>query len=283
MGTEFQKLNLSNSFLFAAAMEDTEICRLVLEIILGFKIPKVQVHVEHSILISSDFRSVRLDVYASDELKVGYDVEAQNEDAGNLAKRSRYYQAEMDVSSLKPGDDFSDLRPGYVIFICTFDPFGKGLYRYTFEERCLECDMPLGDGTKKIFLNTKGTNEAEVPQELVHFLKYMEDSSDKTVEENPDQSIQKLHDKVSELKQWRKLEGRYMTIEEMLKIKEKKSRKEGKAEGKAEAVIELLEDLGMVSDELREKILNERDLEILSKWHKAAARADSIEEFLAKI
>ena len=283
MGTEFQKLNLSNSFLFVAAMEDAEICRLVLEIILGFKIPKVQVHVEHSILISSDFRSVRLDVYASDELKVGYDVEAQNEDAGNLAKRSRYYQAEMDVSSLKPGDDFSDLRPGYVIFICTFDPFGKGLYRYTFEERCLECDMPLGDGTKKIFLNTKGTNEAEVPEELVHFLKYMEDSSDKTVEENPDQSIQKLHDKVSGLKQWRKLEGRYMTIEEMLKIKERKSRKEGKAEGKAEAVIELLEDLGVVSDELREKILRERDLEILSRWHKAAARADSIEEFLAKM
>lgn len=51
-----------------------------------FKVPKVSVHVEHSILISSDFRSVRLDVYASDELKVGYDIEAQNEDAGNLAK-----------------------------------------------------------------------------------------------------------------------------------------------------------------------------------------------------
>lgn len=74
-----------------------------------------------------------------------------------------------------------------------------------------------------------------------------------------------------------------MTIEEMLKIKERKSRKEGKAEGKAEAVIELLEDLGVVSDELREKILRERDLEILSRWHKAAARADSIEEFLAKM
>ena len=58
----------------------------MLEIILGFKVPKVRVHVEHSILISSDFRSVRLDVYASNELKVGYDIEAQNEDAGNLAK-----------------------------------------------------------------------------------------------------------------------------------------------------------------------------------------------------
>ena len=57
----------------------------MLEIILGFKVPKVSVHVEHSILISSDFRS-RLDVYASDELKVGYDIEAQNDYAGNLAK-----------------------------------------------------------------------------------------------------------------------------------------------------------------------------------------------------
>ena len=50
----------------------------MLEIILGFKVPKVSVHVEHSILISSDFRS--------DELKVGYDIEAQNDYAGNLAK-----------------------------------------------------------------------------------------------------------------------------------------------------------------------------------------------------
>ena len=291
METDFQKLNLSNSFLFAAAMEDAEICQLVLEIILGFKVPKVSVHVEHSILISSDFRSVRLDVYASDELKVGYDIEAQNEDAGNLAKRSRYYQAEMDVSSLKPGDDFSDLRPGYIIFICTFDPFGKGLYRYTFEERCLECDMPLGDGTKKIFLNTKGTNEEEVPQELVHFLKYMENSSDKTVEENHDGSIRQLHDRVLRLKQWRELEGRYMTIEDMLKRKEKISRAEGlaegltkgKAEGKAEAVLELLEDYGTIPEELRETILKERDSEVLSRWHKTAAKVETIEEFVTKM
>ena len=47
-----------------------------------------------------------------------------------------FHQAEMDVTSLLPGEDFSKLRTGYVIFICTFDPFGKGLYRYTFENRC---------------------------------------------------------------------------------------------------------------------------------------------------
>ena len=283
METNFQKLNLSNSFLFAAAMEDAEICRMVLEIILGFKIPKVSVHTEHSILISSDFRSVRLDVYVSDEMQVSYDVEAQNENEGNIAKRSRYYQAEMDVASLKPGDDFSDLKPGYVIFICTFDPFGEGLYRYTFEEHCLETGKSLGDETRKIFLNTKGTNDTEVPKELVHFLKYMEDSSDETVAENQDESIQMLHDRVRELKQWRELEGRYMTVEEMLKRKEKKWLAEGVVTGKAQSVMELLEDLGTVPDEIKEKILNEKNPESLNKWLKAAAKADSIEEFLGKM
>ena len=52
-----------------------------------------------------------------------------------------------------------------------------------------------------------------------------------------------------------------------------------KAEGKAEAVIELLEDLGELSDSLKACIMEQTDLELLKKWHKAAAKAKSIEEF----
>lgn len=287
MKKSFQELDLSNSFLFAAAMENPDICRIVLEIILGFKVPHVKAHAEHSILINPDFRSVRLDVYASDEMQVHYNVEAQNEKDGNLAKRSRYYQAEMDVSSLKPGDDFSDLRPGYVIFICTFDPFGKGLYRYTFTETCQETDMPLGDETKKIFLNTKGTNDADVPEELVHFLKYMESSTDETVAGNHDATLQDLHEKVRKLKEWRELEVRYMTFEEMLKRREKKGKAEGivegKAEGKAEGIVELLEELGVIPDEVRERILGEKDMDVLTAWLRLAAKTNSIEEFQSKM
>ena len=52
-----------------------------------------------------------------------------------------------------------------------------------------------------------------------------------------------------------------------------------KAEGNAEAVIELLEDLGELSDSLKTCIMEQTDLELLKKWHKAAAKATSIEEF----
>lgn len=54
---------------------------------------------------------------------------------------------------------------------------------------------------------------------------------------------------------------------------------EEKAEGKAEDVIDLLSDLGMVPDELREKILEEKNLNILRAYLKKAAAAKSIEEF----
>lgn len=44
---EFKELDLSNTFLFSAAMEDPETCRLVLEMMLGFAIAPIQVHAEH--------------------------------------------------------------------------------------------------------------------------------------------------------------------------------------------------------------------------------------------
>ena len=55
--------------------------------------------------------------------------------------------------------------------------------------------------------------------------------------------------------------------------------KDGKTKGKAEDVIELLEDLGELSDSLKTRIMEQTDLELLKKWLKAAAKAKSIEEF----
>lgn len=90
----------------------------------------MKAHVEHALFLDNEFKSVRFDVYASDEEEVSYDVEMQNDDTKNLPKRCRYYQAELDVTSLRPGEDYQQLKPGYIIFICSFDPFGKGRYQY---------------------------------------------------------------------------------------------------------------------------------------------------------
>jgi len=240
MSKTFQELNLSNAFLFAAALEDEDTCRMILEIILGYPISKVTVRAEHSILYSSDFRSIRLDIYANEDNQVFYNLEMQNQDKKNLAKRSRYHQAEMDVMSLKPGEDFSQLKPGFVVFICSFDPFGRGLYRYTFENRCLETDFPLEDGARKIFLNTKGENPEKVPPVLVNFLHYLEQTTDAYVEEADDPTLRRIHEKVTQLKKSRQWEERYMKFEELLNDARKEGEEEGEERGQ-DRILQLMD------------------------------------------
>lgn len=229
----FQELDLNNAFLFALALGIPEVCRLVLELILGRPMGKIKVHIEQSLLYSTDFKSVRLDVYASEEFRLDCDIEMQNKDQKNLPKRSRFYQAEADVTALRPGEDYNCLRDNYIIFICTFDPFGKGLYRYVYENICHETGMPLNDGTKKIFLSTKGTNDSDVAPELVHFLKYVENTTDEFVEKANDPVIKRIHDKVTELKKSREWEAKYMKFEELLLDKEQEGREDGIREGMA--------------------------------------------------
>ncbi|MBR2057145.1 MAG: hypothetical protein IJ978_05755 [Clostridia bacterium] len=161
------------------------------------------------------------------------------------------------------------------------------MYCYTFEERCLECDIPLGDGTKKIFLNTKGTNASDVSEELIHFLGYMEQSTDKYVEKIPENSIRRIHGRVQKIKQWRRMEERYMTMEELVQDRERKSHKEGLAEGLVEglasAVLDLLSDMGSVPEALEAQIKSERNPDTLRNWNKVAAKSDSVEDFLSKM
>ncbi len=54
---------------------------------------------------------------------------------------------------------------------------------------------------------------------------------------------------------------------------------QGITQGKAMAILELLEELGEVSEELKDKISGETQAEVLSKWHKSAAKADSMKAF----
>ena len=54
---------------------------------------------------------------------------------------------------------------------------------------------------------------------------------------------------------------------------------EGIAQGKAEAILQLLEDLGEIPTALQKRIQAETDLQVLHRWLKAAAKAESIAEF----
>lgn len=69
-------------------------------------------------------------------------------------------------------------------------------------------------------------------------------------------------------------------VQETRRISRAEGKAEGRAEERAEMVLELLEDKGVVPEAVRERIMQERDLELLRKWHKMAAVSESIGQFL---
>ena len=235
---------------------------------------------EKSIVYHPEYKGVRLDVYAKNEHNTRYNVEMQVAKKAELGKRVRYYHGQIDMELLLSGSDYTELPEVYVIFICDFDPFGKKKYRYTFTKQCEEePGAQLQDGCKSIFLSTRGENDREVPGELVSFLNFVKADLSESETDFEDDFVEKLQNTIRRIKSNREMEERFMIFEEMLRDE----RAEGKAEAVLEMLLELMNDLGEIPDELRNRITSEKDLETLKKWLRLAARSESLDEFLEKM
>ena len=57
----------------------------------------------------------------------------------------------------------------------------------------------------------------------------------------------------------------------------------GEVRGRTKDILMLLEDVGKVPSKLEEQIRSQKDSDILTRWIKLAARAESIEDFEQKI
>ncbi len=275
-----KELTIKNNFMFGAVMCDEENCKEFLEMVLQIPIERVEISKEKSIVYHPEYKGVRLDVFAKDEHHTHYDVEMQATRHPAIGKRARYYHSQIDMELLLSGEEYAKLPNSYVIFICDFDPFGKKKYCYTFANQCLEDkDLNQQDGVVSIFLSTYGENEKEVPQRMVNFLKFVRADLEDSEKDYKDAYVKKLQESIRHVKESREMEERFMLFQEMLR----EERTEGILFGKAEDVVELLEELGPISDEVREKIMTEKSLETLRKWHKLAAKAESMEEFLKEM
>ena len=144
MTKKFEELVMTDDFMFGKVMENNELCRHVLEILLQTKIETLEYpDREKEIRVTGKGKSVRLDIFTKDEHDIMYDAEMQNLNNHPIAyhdlpRRSRFYQAAMDTDHLKKKQSYRSLPETDILFICTFDPFGKGLPKYTFRNKCEE-------------------------------------------------------------------------------------------------------------------------------------------------
>ena len=133
---EYEKKDITDDFIFGKVMENPVNSIPMLEFLTGNKIESVNTIItQKAIKITSDGKGVRYDVYVEDDKDIVYDTEMQNRSANTdtLPRRVRFYQGMIDLNILESGADYDMLKESYVIFICTFDPFGKDLCCYEFE------------------------------------------------------------------------------------------------------------------------------------------------------
>ena len=173
---KWNKLTLRNNFMFRLVMEKQELCKKLIECILGIKIKSIS-YMEHEKSFEANLKSkgIRLDLFVIDEDGVAYDIEMQMDNSYKefLGRRTRYYISTMDNNALKKGERYSQLRKSYVIFICTFDPFGRGLAKYTFNAICNEdYSLVLNDGVTRVFINTEGDRH-RISKELASLIGYI--------------------------------------------------------------------------------------------------------------
>lgn len=275
-----QDLTIKDNFMFGAVMSIEENCIAFLEMVLGFPIEKVVVSKERSMIYHPEYRGLRLDIYARDEKHTHYNVEMQARRQADLGKRSRYYHSQIDVECLEKGLPYEELPNTFVIFICDFDPFGCGLYYYSFQNECQEdTRAKLCDGNKTIFLSTKGKNKEQMPQSLVKFLKFVEADLAESEEDFDDELVRQFQTSIRKIKTSREMGERYMLFEELLKEERQEGLAQGRQENAREYILEVLADKGEVPAALKESLCEVDSEEELKRLFKLAAKVESTEAF----
>lgn len=201
------RLSFTDDKAFCFVMQNKEICREILQLLIpeenfgeiivrsleeddqsdplevgnNFKVHteennSLQITPQTSISLQPEHKSVRLDVLAT-TTNTWVNIEMQTYADKDLGRRSRYYQANMDLDMLKAGKPYDDLKRTYVIFFCTFDPLGMDEPIYFVESYDVKNQLHFPDEAFKIMVNT-ACSEEKIPKELKPLFAYIQDPRD---------------------------------------------------------------------------------------------------------
>ena len=166
----YENLTIRNKFMFGKVTQNPVIAQKMAELLTPAEIGEVTgVEREKFLQHRSTSKYVKLDMYREDENGHVVDTEMQNRSNNKMVQeelplRIRYYQGMIDQEILSSGIDYIFLKETYIIFICTYDPFGQGRYVYHFHMACDEDEeIQLRDKMNWIFYNTTA-DLADVPE-----------------------------------------------------------------------------------------------------------------------
>ena len=236
-----KELPLSNDFMFSQVMRNEDICILFLEALLQKDIKHI-VFIDKQKDLSDSYTShgIRLDVYINDENGTVYNIEMQNSSRRVLERRCRYYQSGMDRHLLEKNADYDELGETYIIFVCNFDYFRRGLAVYERESKFKGCeDLIYDDGSHVLFLNSH-YRKGNADHAILEFLDYVRTNNET---ESHSDLMEKVKTAVQSVRNDETKEESYMTWEMSMRDARKEAKEEGRAEERANNIRLLKNDL----------------------------------------
>lgn len=106
-----KQFKFTDDIMFYLVMQNEEICRGVIETIIGSEIGKIKsLRYQDFRVVSSNTKPIRLDICVENERGEIVNIEMQVAKQGDIPKRMRFYQSVLDVSMLKTGEQYRALK-----------------------------------------------------------------------------------------------------------------------------------------------------------------------------
>ncbi|MFI3230940.1 MAG: hypothetical protein R3Y29_05270 [bacterium] len=207
----WDNLTISNNFIFSKVMQDKEICKELINILLELNINNINC-VEYKKVINIEeyneggVDSVELDsTYIEDEHNTIYNIEICTNNDVNVVNKLMLYQHVVNINLMSKSIHCDVLPDIYTIFICTFDICNDDSCKYYFQEKSSE-----DDNLHKIVFNTTSYNDAN-NNNLKLLLKYINGDTFEKDEANND-FIKKLDNKINQIKLNEKYKLEYIAL-----------------------------------------------------------------------
>lgn len=161
---------MDDIFMNACLGGDLELTELIIRIVLNRDDLHVKNVESQKVMTNLVGRSVELDIFATDDNGVEYNIEIQQADSNADPRRARYHSGIVDAHVLAKNTPFKALPETYVIFITKNDVLKGCRPIYFFDRLDVETGRPLGDGTHIVYVNGADKNAATALGRLVHDL-----------------------------------------------------------------------------------------------------------------
>ena len=272
-----QEFNLTSDLFAGKVFEDIEACQELCRLLLRDQSVVLKSVRTQYVIRNLATHSLELDILAERDNGDMVGIELQMYEETAPFKRTRYYLSGIDMSILEKGKGYDVLPAVTMVYITKKDFIGCGRGYYLIERKAdsqgditdIGSETPntvnISNGVKERYYNLKYPTGDEKVDEL---LSYFKDSNPYYKTETFPRIVERV---------------RYFKIQEkgvdvMCEIADR-IRNEGRLEGMVDTILELLEELGQVPQRIVERITEEENMSVLSRWLKSAARAGSIAEF----